>query len=358
MLHIFTSSIRRAAAVELLCKKLHCSGLIYDRSRVLGRSMASTGSTAGIIIIGDEIIKGKVSVEKAFVNVNLFVPLLDEIRESSSSSFTPPCSKVADTNSTFLARKLYSLGVDVRRISIIPDVEADIAEEVAKFSSQFTHVVTAGGIGPTHDDVTYQAVARGLGEQLILHPELVSLIRAHFKIDVGDFDPSTPPVYPTNVDTSSFNPALKMALVPACSRLHSTQGAFPMIQARNIFILPGVPKYLEMSAKHLETLCRNPDRTYHSRAIYLTADEVRLAPCLNDAVRQHGADVVFGSYPVLGLVPFLLFLFILKTKCRKSRGIQLETGKRDFFLISFLISMRKFEINQVESIVTGVVSCF
>ena len=228
-------------------------------------------STAGIIIIGDEIIKGKVQ----------------------------------DTNSHFLAQKLYSLGVDVCKISVIPDQIDVIAQEVALFSAKYTHVITAGGVGPTHDDMTYQGIARGLGEDLIMLPALVKLIQSHFKkvqVPVG-YDPLNPPTFAWDVDTSTFNPALKMALVPVSSRLHFSDfvSSFPLVQAgNNVYILPGIPEYMRRGAQHLEKLCRNPNRTYHSRAVYLLSDEVQLAPVLNEVVRVHAPHVSFGSYPVLG----------------------------------------------------------
>lgn len=242
-------------------------GLQYFRLCYLNRSMSSK-CTAGIIIIGDEITKGK----------------------------------VVDTNSHFVAQKLYSLGVDVRKISVIPDDIEAIAEEVAVFSKKFTHVITAGGIGPTHDDITYQGIAHGLQERLILLPDLVALIKSHFKIPVPDYDPLNPPTFPWDVETSSFNPALKMALVPASSRLHHSNGVsvFPMVQVNNVYIMPGIPQYLKRCCRHLETLARNPASTFLSNEIYVQTDEVRLAPILNAAVKQFGSHVSFGSYPVIG----------------------------------------------------------
>ena len=242
-------------------------GLQYFRRRSIVK-MASQ-CTAGIIIIGDEITKGK----------------------------------VADTNSHYLAQKFYSLGVDVCKISVIPDRMDEIAAEVALFSKKYTHVVTAGGIGPTHDDITYQGVAKGLQEELTLLPELVELIKSHFKIPVPDYDPLEPPKYPFDVDTTAFHPALKMALVPASSLLHQAKpgvSVFPMVQVKNVYIMPGIPQYLKRCCRHLETLARNADIVFRSSEIYVDTDEVRLAPVLNEAVRQHGAHVSFGSYPVIG----------------------------------------------------------
>ena len=77
--------------------------------------------------------------------------------------------------------------------------------------------------------------------------------------------------------------------------------SFPLIQAgKNVYILPGIPEYLRRGARHLENLCRNANRTYHSVAVYLLSDEVKLAPVLNEVVRTHAHHVSFGSYPVLG----------------------------------------------------------
>ena len=76
--------------------------------------------TAGIILIGNEILSGKIQ----------------------------------DANAAYLCRELRTLGVDVRRISVIPDEVQLIAEEVVTFSREFDVVFTSGGVGPTHDDVT------------------------------------------------------------------------------------------------------------------------------------------------------------------------------------------------------------
>lgn len=188
------------------------SGLLLYRNElkklVCAKLMSTSQQTAGIIIIGDEILNGS----------------------------------VVDTNSNFLTLKMRSLGVDVKKISVLSDSIEDIAEEVTRFSKSYDYVITSGGIGPTHDDITYQGIAKGLNEPLTFLPDLVELIKTHFKITVAGYDESDPPTFPFDVDTSSFNPALKMALVPACSRLHFSPAIsrFPMVQAKNVFILPGI----------------------------------------------------------------------------------------------------------------------
>ena len=110
------------------------SGIIFVKRKKLSsmlvpaNAMATTTSancsppTAGIIIIGDEILKGQ----------------------------------TCDTNTHFLTRRLKSLGVNVRRVSVIPDELNTIAQEVQKFSKEYQYVFTSGGVGPTHDDITFE----------------------------------------------------------------------------------------------------------------------------------------------------------------------------------------------------------
>ena len=83
--------------------------------------------TAGIIIIGDEILKGQTQ----------------------------------DTNTHFLAKNLKTCGFKLERVVVISDDIDIIAEEVKQFSDNFDYVLTSGGVGPTHDDVTYEGVAKG-----------------------------------------------------------------------------------------------------------------------------------------------------------------------------------------------------
>ena len=98
--------------------------------------------TAGIILIGNEILSGKIQ----------------------------------DANAAYLCRELRALGVDVRRISVIPDEVQLIAEEVASFSRDFDVVFTSGGVGPTHDDVTIEGVARAMTVAVVRHPLLIELL--------------------------------------------------------------------------------------------------------------------------------------------------------------------------------------
>lgn len=107
-----------------------------------------------------------------------------------------------DTNSAFLTKALRKLGVSVQRITVIPDVQAVIAKEVALLSSQYTHLITSGGIGPTHDDVTFESVAIAFHEELYANPDLSKLVEEFFGVG------------------GKNSAAMKLAMVPRSAKLN------------------------------------------------------------------------------------------------------------------------------------------
>ncbi|XP_068616417.1 FAD synthase [Brachionichthys hirsutus] len=209
-------------------------------------------STAAILIIGDEILKGH----------------------------------TADTNSAFLTRALRKLGVSVRRITVIPDIQEVIANEVALLSPQYTHVITSGGIGPTHDDVTFASVAMAFHEELHPHPELARLVEEFYGV----------------VDTN--NAAMKLAMVPRSAKLNygtdyrtGQRLRYPLVSVRNVFLFPGIPSLMEKAFKGLEHLFAGSGTTFYSREIFVDADEAAIAPVLTKLQAVWGRKVSLGSYP-------------------------------------------------------------
>ncbi|KAI4874470.1 hypothetical protein NFI96_008723, partial [Prochilodus magdalenae] len=240
-------------------------------SRAVGRirrvgahvtSMARNGSssslenggaaTAAILIIGDEILKGHTT----------------------------------DTNSTFLCRGLRKLGVTVERITVVPDVREVIAEEVARLAPSVTHLITSGGIGPTHDDVTFESVAMAFGEGLQAHPELTSLLEKFF----GTVDPKSA--------------TMKLAMVPESAKLNygtdprtGQQLRYPLVSVRNVYIFPGIPSLLERAFDSLSHLFAGSGTTFHTREVFVDADEAEIAPVLSRLQADWGKRVALGSYP-------------------------------------------------------------
>lgn len=217
-------------------------------------STAANGDapTAAILIIGDEILKGH----------------------------------TLDTNSAFLTRALRKLGVSVQRICVIPDSQEAIAKEVALLASQHTHLFTSGGIGPTHDDVTFESVARAFQEDVYPHPELSQLVKEFFGV----------------VDKDSA--AMKLAMVPRSAKLNYGTDPqtgqplrYPVVSVHNVYIFPGIPSLMERAFTGLEHLFAGSGTTFHTREVFVDADEAEIAPVLTKLQAGWGRKVSLGSYP-------------------------------------------------------------
>lgn len=185
-----------------------------------------------------------------------------------------------------MCRRLRALGVRVARISVVPDEVDAIAGEVAVFAARFTYVLTSGGIGPTHDDVTFEAVARAFGERVIPHPELVALVHKFFG------------------KTDAQCPEMKLARVPESSYLnYGTDGCtggtfkYPLVSVRNVYIFPGIPALMERALDGLTHLFRSEQTRFHTRTIYVAADEILITPVLDQANATFQGRVSLGSYP-------------------------------------------------------------
>jgi FAD synthetase len=209
--------------------------------------------TIGILIIGNEILSGKVQ----------------------------------DTNSAFLCRELRSLGADVEKISVIPDDVEIIAREIRDFSGRFDLVFTTGGVGPTHDDMTIEGIARGFGTRVIRHPTLQRLIEGFHGGKVNESH-------------------LKMAEVPeGCELIEDSQLWVPVIVYRNVYILPGIPEIL---VKDFETIKeRFREEPYLLRKVYVARGESTIAGLLQEVLREY-PELLLGSYPVINLPEYKVML--------------------------------------------------
>jgi len=211
--------------------------------------------TAGIVVIGDEILSG------TFV----------------------------DENARFLIGELRSLGVDLRRITVIPDVLEDIAETVPRHAARFDFVFTSGGVGPTHDDVTMAGISQGFGTGLVRHPDLEARVRAYWGAKLADAN-------------------LRLADVPEGAELvYGRDTTWPVVSYRNVFILPGVPALFKRKFQDISDRFRAQPVTLAK--VYVTADEGSIAPSL-DAVVAAFADVKLGSYPRFDERDFRVMLVI------------------------------------------------
>lgn len=184
--------------------------------------------------------------------------------------------KTRDENSVFLARELRSLGVDVRKISVIPDDLQAIASEVRNFSSAHDYVFTTGGVGPTHDDLTMHGIARAFDQEVRRNPELEAALRGYYPADLLEGN-------------------LLMADVPEHAQLVRRPGMwFPVVVVRNVYIFPGVPEILQRKFGNIREMFR--EEPFHLTEIFLRADEGQIAAILHDVLAKF-PELQLGSYP-------------------------------------------------------------
>nr|XP_018909652.1 PREDICTED: FAD synthase-like isoform X1 [Bemisia tabaci] len=211
-------------------------------------------ATAGILIIGDEILNGE----------------------------------VVESNAFYMCCNLRQLGVKVARITVIGDDVEEIASHVMDFSKKFNYVITTGGIGPTHDDVTYQGVAKAFKVPLVCNENLLKYWDKIYS-KTG-----------WNLDKSAWK---RMATIPGNAKVtffqsnKNSEGDYTVIVS-NIFILPGVPSIVKRVFLPLAKECITSNNVFYSTIIYLNRSEEQVMPYLNPVVEKYDKKVAFGSYPI------------------------------------------------------------
>ncbi len=200
-------------------------------------------SRAAALLIGDELLKGR----------------------------------VVEANLHGLAQTLNALGVELGRVVMVGDHVETIARDMASLSTEFDLVVTSGGVGPTHDDVTLEAVALAFATEIVEDPSTVQLlIKAYGR-----------PLSPAH---------LRLARVPKGAQLATTADVeWPAIVFGNVWLFPGVPEIFRMKLDVLRAWVRGPGAS-HSRAVFTRVEEAALTPLLDRVVTRH-REVAVGSYP-------------------------------------------------------------
>ena len=185
--------------------------------------------------------------------------------------------KIADKNLVVLAQTLRALGVSLRRVVMVLDDIDGIAEEVRGLASSHDWLFTSGGVGPTHDDVTIDAVAKAFGVTVSMSPKLEGMLRGYYQERL----------------TASH---LLMARVPEGSRLAASEASpWPAVVLKNVWILPGVPEIFASKMPLVRDELAG-GRPFLSFAALTTLDEGQLKPMLDRVVEEY-RDVDIGSYP-------------------------------------------------------------
>ena len=183
---------------------------------------------------------------------------------------------VADENTPFLARWLLTLGAELVRVVVVPDEVETIAAELNRLRAGFDALITSGGVGSTHDDVTIEAVAHAFGRKVVVHLDLERMIRDHYQERANES-------------------RLRMALVPEGAEL--VLGGFrwvPVVCVENVYVLPGVPWLFRACLGKLAD--RFGGEVPETHELYLYCSEGDIAEDLRAIAREY-PGVAIGSYP-------------------------------------------------------------
>ena len=203
--------------------------------------------TAAVLVIGDEILSGRTQ----------------------------------DTNTRDIARYLGVIGVDLAETRTVPDIMDEIVDALNALRARYDYVITTGGIGPTHDDITADAVAQAFGVELYEHPDIIAMMAARWGGEVNAA-------------------RRRMARVPVGGDLvkNPVQGP-PGFTIGNVFTLAGVPQIMRGMLEDVGPRMRGGRPTV-SRTVRVegSGEGVLAAPL--EAVAKAHPDMSLGSYPFYG----------------------------------------------------------
>lgn len=207
---------------------------------------ASKTVTAALVIIGNEILSGR----------------------------------TIDKNLPFLATRLNEIGVQLRECRVVPDVEDEIVRAVNELRGRFDYVFTTGGIGPTHDDITADSVAKAFGVPIRHDPEAVALLTAHYAKTGAELNEAR----------------LRMARLPqGATMVENPISRAPGFQLENVFVLAGIPAVAQAMFESLK------HRIAGGAPVRSTATAVHLAEGLVakglGELQARYPEVDIGSYP-------------------------------------------------------------
>ena len=186
--------------------------------------------------------------------------------------------RTKDTNTSSIALWLNSIGVKVKEVRVISDIESTIIETVNNLREANDYVFTTGGIGPTHDDITALSISKAFNLKYEIHKEAFKILESYYK--VGEFNEGRQ----------------KMVWMPKNANLilNPTSGA-PGFSVENVFCLPGVPSILKSMLGGLKDKIVGGDPIL-SHTISLRTVESEIANSLTK-VQDNNKDVEIGSYP-------------------------------------------------------------
>ena len=200
--------------------------------------------TASVLLIGDELLSGRTK----------------------------------DKNLGYIADFLAALGIDLREARVVPDDHDEIVNAVNALRARYSYVFTTGGIGPTHDDITADAIAKAFGVRIDHDPRAVAILEAHYA-------------------PGMLNEArLRMARIPEGAELIANPvSKAPGFRLENVFVMAGVPKIMQAMLENIAPqLVRGPAMNSSSVTAYIAEGD--LAMPLKE-IQSRFPEVTIGSYP-------------------------------------------------------------
>lgn len=206
--------------------------------------------TAAIIVIGNEILSGRTQ----------------------------------DTNVAYIGKKLACSGIDLLEVRIIPDSESHIIKTVNEMRHLYTYILTTGGIGATHDDITAACIAKAFGRELIENQDALAIITEYYK---GK----------SHQGQNLFNEnRSRMAMMPAgVSLIENPVSKAPGFQIENVFVLAGMPSVMQGMIEHVLPRLQKGDIFYYN-TVTSNLLEGTIADKLTD-IQNSYPEVAIGSYP-------------------------------------------------------------
>ena len=212
--------------------------------------MSSPASvTAGLLVIGDEILSGRTK----------------------------------DVNIAATAEFCTDLGIELTEVRVVADIEASIIEAVRALSERYTYVFTTGGIGPTHDDITADAVAKAFGVALPINDEARAMLESRWK----------------SSGTEVTEARLRMARIPeGASLIVNSVSAAPGFKIKNVHVMAGVPVIMRAMLESIAPTLQG-GRKVHSITIRCGVGEGAIGGPFGQ-LQDEFPDVKMGSYPQMG----------------------------------------------------------
>ena len=203
--------------------------------------------TASLVIIGNEILSGRTQ----------------------------------DKNINYIAKELFKSGISLQYVCVIPDIQKKIIKTVRNLKNSYDFIITTGGIGPTHDDITAESISIAVKKKYSLNKGALKELKKYYK----------------KVKSELTDARKKMAYMPVGSRLikNSVSGA-PGFMIENIFVFAGIPSIVEAMTKEFLKIIKVKNKFYSS-SIVTKLFESKIAHILEEAEKTFN-EVSIGSYPI------------------------------------------------------------